>query len=431
MKWLRRYDGLFMRLLMVQSAFTIGLTLIYFTVYVFERNHAASSALADSWSEKIAQVAQVPAKKDHQASLLAVRRDAPPEPTYPVPQWLPRFKAIKETLDKKGISISDMVLQIDTDPSTIWLKVRKGADEHVWVGVNGPFWNAKEAMNILAMTALTIVLLTGVSWMPARYITHRLIRLRKRMDSDKLRPPTPPSGREMPEFMEIDQAYDRLMTKVRNQQSERALLLAGISHDLRSPLCRIRLAAELLPDTEENSTGRSRIIDNVRVADRLIEAFMDLVRSTELPMNENVNVSECARKAVHEVSTGEVAPKVAIEDGVHLYPANTHLIERAISNLLDNALRHGAAPVSLQVGQVPGAVVIAVHDCGPGMTPEASKTMLKPFSRGDESRSKPGSGLGLAIVKEVVDRMNGRIEFAGQPGNWTVKLTLPGRAPAS
>ena len=149
------------------------------------------------------------------------------------------------------------------------------------------------------------VLLIGASRAFTRRLTRRLEQLRVRMQTQALgqrQPEVPPDQPLLrgttPEIVAIDQAYSDLLMRFERHERERAILLAGVSHDLRSPLGRIRMAAELLPDRDGQNTRQATIIRNVQVADRLIESFMDFVRSEELPLNETVNVAALVRGTV-------------------------------------------------------------------------------------------------------------------------------------
>jgi two-component system osmolarity sensor histidine kinase EnvZ len=422
--WLRRRDGLFTRMLLIQTALVVGVSLIYFSLYFIERNRTVATLLADQWAEGLAAAAGHPLASARQANQVLVSQGMPQQARL-FAGAAPRMQALKQRLAGYGIEVNEVALDKNHQPSVLWLHVNGGAHGPLWLGVSGPIFEEHEARRLLLGLMLATALVIALSWNPARRMTRRLERLRLRIRSGAILPPEPPDLASTPEIIEIEQAYDALVTQVHQQQSERTLLLAGVSHDLRSPLSRIRMAAELLPDDASLAPRKATIVANVQAADRLIESFMDLVRSSELPLNEPVDVAHVARSvaALFEVGAGQL--QVETPDVLELPHANQHLIERAVFNLLDNAFKHGAPPVKLCVVERAGDLRIAVQDSGSGMPGAEPQAMLKAFARGDASRGKAGSGLGLAVVHQVAARLGGRVRFEGGAGQWRVVLQLP------
>jgi two-component system osmolarity sensor histidine kinase EnvZ len=215
----------------------------------------------------------------------------------------------------------------------------------------------------------------------------------------------------------IEDDYHQLLERLRSAELERALLLAGVSHDLRSPLARIRLATELLPQRSDPLPHLAAITRNIDQADRLIGSFLDFVRAGSLKMNDTVDVAAVARSVV---SRFECAPEVLslapASAAVLLPQANALLIERLLFNLIDNALKHGAAPVRLSVASAQSSggksqVLIDVCDAGAGLPEGQAAELRRAFARGDPSRGVAGSGLGLSIVQQIAARMAGTLRF--------------------
>jgi two-component system, OmpR family, osmolarity sensor histidine kinase EnvZ len=209
----------------------------------------------------------------------------------------------------------------------------------------------------------------------------------------------------------IDEAWRTLRAWLEQQERERALLLAGVSHDLRSPLGRIRMAAELLPDAAGVAPRREVIVRNAALADRLVGSFLDHVRSGELPLDETVDVAALARSVTAPLQRPANELRVEAPSTLPVEHANAVLIERVMANLLDNAFAHGQAPVVLRVSAEEGLARIEVEDQGPGVAPEQQSVLLQAFARGDASRAHPGLGLGLAVVHRVALRLNGSVVF--------------------
>jgi two-component system osmolarity sensor histidine kinase EnvZ len=197
---------------------------------------------------------------------------------------------------------------------------------------------------------------------------------------------------------------------------ERALLLAGVSHDLRTPLSRIRLGLEMM---DEKSAGglKSGMVQDVEDIDAAISQFLDFARITEgeaLVTEGDLNAlarEVCDRYARSgKPLTARFAPRLP---SVSLRPL---AIQRLIANLVDNALRHGGGAVELETGVENGRITIEVLDRGPGIPPDAAGRMLMPFTRLDTARSSAGTGLGLAIVDRIARLHGGSVQLLPRHG---------------
>ena len=231
------------------------------------------------------------------------------------------------------------------------------------------------------------------------------------------------------EIVAIEAAWRALTERLDRQESERTLLLAGVSHDLRSPLARIRMAAELLPEAEGVATRRDTIVRNVDVADRLIASFLDYVRASELPLDQVVDLAALVRRL--RQLRDEPDDALTIEAPARLDVTHAHelLLERLIGNLVDNAMRHGRPPVRIRVSTDRDDALVDVEDHGPGIAVAEQARLTQAFARGDHSRGTPGTGLGLAVVQQVVRRMSGVLSFETVDGVQRVRARLP-RSPS-
>jgi len=318
-----------------------------------------------------------------------------------------------ETLLEAGLPVVDVAFghewDATVDAPTLWLALRTDNGTLRWVG----FESGLVEENLRERFLIATLLLFGLAVAASALIAHRLAQpleaLRARIATDDA------SGGPLPhasaEVQAIDKAWRALRQSLDQQERERASLLAGVSHDLRSPLGRIRMAAELLPDGEGVAPRREAIVRNALQADRLVGSFLDHVRSGELPLNETVDVAVVARGVAAQQQRAATELSVEAPASLVVPHVSAVLIERVISNLLDNAFIHGQPPVRLTVGTVGHRIRIEVEDCGPGIAPKDQQAMLQAFARGDASRRHPGLGLGLAVVQRVALRMGGSVAF--------------------
>lgn len=193
------------------------------------------------------------------------------------------------------------------------------------------------------------------------------------------------------------------------------MALAALSHDLRGPLSRIRLAAEMSQEAPDPRPRWEVIVRNVQVADRLIEGFLSYLRAGEMPVGEHCDLARIVVDVAERTAAPAGALVVDAPEPVWIGQASALLLDCAVQNLVDNAFRHGRPPVRIAVRVDRTAAIVEVVDHGPGIDPALRPTVTDAFVRGDASRSRPGSGLGLAIVDRAVHRMGGTVSFIDLP----------------
>ena len=191
-------------------------------------------------------------------------------------------------------------------------------------------------------------------------------------------------------------------------EEERALLLAGISHDLRTPLTRLRMEIEM---SVANDLARADMEADIAEMDRTIGQFLDFARPAEQTEAAPVDVAALlARLASRYGLRLADLPTAQVR-------AHPEALRRAIANLIENALRHGGEPVELALTVEGRHVAIAVLDRGPGIPPDQIARLRQPFARGETARTGAGgAGLGLAIVERIVRSEGGRLELSPREG---------------
>ena len=212
------------------------------------------------------------------------------------------------------------------------------------------------------------------------------------------------------EIREVNIGFNRMAERLAKIEQERAVMLAGISHDLRTPLARLRLETELsVADLET----RDLMAADIAQLDAIIDKFLDYAR----PEPTNLGPVFLSGAISRSISPWRHDPRLLIEVHVaedlqvHAEPVE---LERVLSNLLENARRYGQSPidgitrVEIMARLQDGWVLLSVRDQGPGVPEEALQKLTQPFFRGDTARTDAtGSGLGLAIVEKSVLRMGG------------------------
>ncbi len=212
---------------------------------------------------------------------------------------------------------------------------------------------------------------------------------------------------------------------VRPIEEERALLLAGISHDLRTPLTRLRMETEL---SVADAEARAGMEADIAEMDRTIGQFLDFARPRALAGKEKVPTDLAVLLDEIAARYGERVYCRHAETDFRI-PVLHEPLRRAIVNLIENALRHAglALPVELELTREGNKVVIAVLDRGPGIAPAEAERLRQPFTRGEAARTGAGgAGLGLAIVERIARAHAGRLELLPRDGGGlAARIVLP------
>ena len=228
---------------------------------------------------------------------------------------------------------------------------------------------------------------------------------------------TPPPVAETgpAEIRTLALAFNRMASDLRRLDEERALLLAGVSHDLRTPLSRIRLGLEMLDDRGDAAL-KSGIVRDIEDIDASINQFLDFARITE---GEAIVPDGDLNAIAREVCDRYVRSGKAVV--AHLEPLpplalRPTAMHRLVANLVDNALRHGRGGVEISTGLQGGSAMLEVLDRGAGIPPADAERMLQPFTRLDSARSGVGTGLGLAIVERIARMHGGSVQLLPRDG---------------
>ncbi|PAR38110.1 two-component system sensor histidine kinase EnvZ [Vibrio metoecus] len=264
-------------------------------------------------------------------------------------------------------------------------------------------------------------------WLFIRLQNRPLIALEK---AAKLvgRGETPPHLSEQGtlEIRSVTRAFNRMSKGIQALEEDRALLMAGISHDIRTPLTRIRLATEMM--SPEDSYLAESIISDTEECNQIISQFMDYLKPVNREAFEAVDLNDIAS----DVASSEGGYEVQIETDLQadLTPAfgNPIAIKRSLSNLVVNALRYGNGWVKVSSGMTADKklVWLSVEDNGPGIDPSQVNKVFEPFTRGDTARGSEGTGLGLAIVKRIVSQHHGAVSVSNRSqGGLRAQISFP------
>lgn len=319
------------------------------------------------------------------------------------------------------------------------LRVREG-DADYWLHLPGLFPVRVFTGSWMAATLAGVLLALAGAWWLQRQI-HRplaqVVRAARGIAQGAPHTPLPEHGPL--EIAAVAHSINHLAGALDDAQRERALMLAGISHDLRTPLTKLRLAVAIAqPALEpEIAASMARSMDEM---DGIVSQFLDFARlggqaaGATHAAHATDTLQPCRLDDLAEAvarAQADHGRAMALERGAAPpVPAHAAALRRAVDNLVENAWRHGRAPVTLRTGVAPGGtqVWIEVQDSGSGVPPESLARLRQPFVRGDAAARSgaPGAGLGLAIADRVARQHGGQLELHAQPGaGLRARIVLP------
>jgi two-component system, OmpR family, osmolarity sensor histidine kinase EnvZ len=221
------------------------------------------------------------------------------------------------------------------------------------------------------------------------------------------------------EIREVNVGFNRMARELAKVEEDRAVMLAGISHDLRTPLARLRLEVEMSVNDDEARRNMAMDIDQL---DAIIDKFMDYARPGGDVKLVPVNLSQLVEK---EIATFRDPREIRIQHRLAIdlrVMADEIELGRVFGNLFENARRYGRstntgiAVVNVTYARSGPWIIVSVRDHGPGVAPEKLAQLTTPFYRGDAARTAAtGAGLGLAIVEKAIQRMGGQFDIDNAP----------------
>lgn len=240
-----------------------------------------------------------------------------------------------------------------------------------------------------------------------------------------------PENTRTAEIEAVNRSFNHMVQELERMESDRELLLAGVSHDLRTPLTRMRLEIELADLPEDT---REAMVSDLEQMESIVNQFLAYAHRSKQPL-ERVDLGLCANDTLNDTrmrSKGDVQIETSIMGNLYVMAHPTELV-RAIQNIIVNADRYGRDPetgrldLNIQVLRQGNDAVLRIGDKGKGVPAEEMARIVRPFERGDTARGgAKGAGLGLAIVGRVVKRSGGKITLsANHPHGLIVELSMP------
>jgi len=310
----------------------------------------------------------------------------------------------------------------------LWVSFRIDDDEY-WVRVPRERMERRFALRWIGWGSLALALSLLAAYFIVRRLGHRLRALTAAAaEIGKGKRPAPLAETGPAEIATLAHAFNQMSQDLSRLDEDRALVLAGVSHDLRTPLARLRLGIEMSGGDAQMKEGMTADIEEM---DRIVGQFLDFARTDGGESLENINLATVAAEIVERFRKLGHAVEEELQP-VPDAPLRPMALRRAITNLLDNALRYGETGVAVRARMDGAMLVLEVLDRGPGIPAESAERLKQPFTRLETARSGTGgSGLGLAIAERIARDHGGLLELLPREGGGlAARIALPSSAPA-
>ncbi|MEA3253146.1 ATP-binding protein [Modicisalibacter zincidurans] len=286
--------------------------------------------------------------------------------------------------------------------------------------LDGPTWFSGDRLFVSLAVLLTVV---GLALLGIRWLTRPLsvlARAARQLGDDLESPPLAERGPR--ELRDTAAAFNRMSERIRRQVDERERLFSAISHDLKTPITRLRLRAEMLADSRQ----REAFVRTLDELDQLVKGALASVKGLDLhERTEPVDLDALVAALVDELAIfGET---IGVQGSAGMIEAKPLALKRCLGNLLENAVFYGER-VEVSLDREAGMAQVTFSDDGPGIPVDQRERVFEPFVRLEPSRSRHtgGSGLGLSIARHIAHAHGGDIGLDQAPaGGLRVVLRLP------
>lgn len=414
--------------LFLLQSIVIAATVNYVVLPMAKRSADDLSALlvlsAQTWVELPPET-----RKDFELELIRKHQFILFEDLPPLPHrqgFWPYLSLLDRALSARtGEPISLKVTELET--TWFWAEIHTGG-KLIRIGFPKERLDTNPPMMLLLALVAMVALTLFTALVLARRITEPLAQLSqaaKRVGAGELPESLPETG--IKELSGLALSFNQMALQVRELLASRTVMLAGISHDLRTPLARMRLAIEMLPD-DTDAKQIARLQRDIEYMDRLIGEFLALSRDMQKEAQEEVDITGLLQELAEDLQAQGALVEWTPQGHV-LRPVGPVSLRRILNNLLGNAHRYGAGqPITIDLQTNESYTVIRVLDRGPGIPQTEAENVFRPFYRLESSRSHAtgGTGLGLAIARQLSEANGWRIELLPRSGGGTeARLSLP------
>ena len=310
--------------------------------------------------------------------------------------------------------------------SGIWVSfsIDDSGEDVYWLMLPGQHAESQFPWNWLGWGCASLTLALLVAWLIVSRVTLPLRDLAKAAsDVGRGQHPAPIAERGAIELQQLAEAFNLMSENLMRINVERAEVLAGISHDLRTPLARLRLESEISISDDE---ARNAVIEDIEQMDAIIAQFLAYARGESSELAEPTDLNELVIQVANAQSRTSKAPQIILGE-ISPMLIRRQALTRALANLLENARKYGGDEIIVETHSANDEIQIDVLDHGPGIPETEFERMKRPFTRLENARTDTtGTGLGLAIVDRIAHLHDGSLELLAREGGGLIaRLRLP------
>jgi signal transduction histidine kinase len=284
-----------------------------------------------------------------------------------------------------------------------------------------PFWSLRFALSMVVM----LLAVGALSALVVHHLTKPLgtfARAAQRLGTDVKAPPIPESGPA--EVRQVIRAFNEMQDRIRRFVEDRTQMIAAISHDLGTPITRLRLRAEFIEDAAQ----QKKMLADLDDMEKMVFSTLSFARDEAAgEPRASVDLRTLLQRVCDDMEDAGHTVLLDVGDNTVAYGCRPVALRRAVTNLIDNAIKYGRqARVSLE--ETTDSVLIRIDDDGPGIPEELREEVFKPFRRLEASRSREtgGAGLGLTVARTIIRAHGGDIALVNRSeGGLRVELRLP------
>ena len=425
MNWIPQ--SLLSRSVLLISALLVLSQLIWFGLYRTYNVRAQSEYLAGQIASVISTVSvaleTMPAsarrkfseKLPVQQNIRLLPATAWDDEEVPLPES-PLLQSISDHLKRDFSGDAQALVMLEDATRALWIKI-KVKNQAYWVvfppdsrgSASAWAWSGWSIFGLTLAIAGGYLLMLRVN-RPLR----ALAEAAGEIGAGKTPPPLDENGPT--EIRTLSHAFNQMTSNLKQLDTDRAVLLAGISHDLRTPLSRLRLGVEMLDEAQDDGL-KPGMIQDIEDMDAIINQFLDFAREGgNEPSRQGEDLNHIVSSVCERFSRRGQSVRTRLGDlpPLTLKPTAT---QRMVTNLVDNALRYGGGEIEVTTEHVGNCAVVRVLDRGPGIPDDEFARVMQPFTRLEASRAGgKGSGLGLAIVERAARMHGGNVKLLGREG---------------
>ncbi len=406
-----------MVLLIAALLITSQVAMFIFVQSYLKDTHAQD--LARRWAQVLILAAHLP-PTEHAAAkdLLGITVEQPTSPVAgsPIPQPNHFLALVSQHLH----SILGPTARIVVDPAHHSIHLLWNGPQPVEVQLPMREGMLKPLPWFQAVAILSLSLIGGL--LAARQITKPLMRLIDRLEHLRRGEQEPPKAFRGPrDIRQLSERVGRLIEEIESLIREREMVLVGVSHDLRTPLTRMRMAAEFLSDVD--AEGRADLIENIHEMNSIVEQFIAYARDGQEEIFQRVDLNILIQNIIKRTQKTQQIDISFLAGNVPPVAVQPISFSRALVNVLENANRHAAGPAEMATCVEGDQVILSIRDHGPGIPSSLLPEITQPFAMAGKGG---GIGLGLAIVERIIQRHGGSLALHNHvSGGLIVEIAIP------